>query len=445
MRKITLIIFFISLLFGPFGCLSTSNFQTWNGQQEFFGQGGAFTTVDGVDIYSIGDPDKKYKVLGVINTSTMSAAELMLLFGNSWSTSTLIKEAKAKGANAIILVDEKSKQWTNLGTDGAGHYQTTTAAINYRMALLVKYVSDDQGGRANPNTSIRPTTSQNSGVLIKIEQRAEAGDPESQFALGCTYFWGWHGVEKNYTEAIKWFEKSAQKNYGDSKKLLAGAYSLRGASKLVENVDLSSALADCNKAIEINPDYLTYCSRGSVYTKLGELKLAKEDYSRSINIDPQICYAYYLRGMVQYCEHTFRESLSDFYKSVNSITNSAESRDYSRCFIWIIQMRLGDESFASKELRAYLDGRIDASSSWALLVLKYLADDITESELLKFSVLPEYSKKSGEAFFYIGAKHLVRGDKQNAKDFLNKCLTCGRADFTEFECARADLKILEQE
>jgi hypothetical protein len=36
------------------GCISTSHFQSWSGQQEFEGKGGAFVTKDGIDIYSVG-------------------------------------------------------------------------------------------------------------------------------------------------------------------------------------------------------------------------------------------------------------------------------------------------------------------------------------------------------------------------------------------------------
>jgi len=72
------------------GCISTSHFQTWSGPPEFEGQGGSFITKDGIDIYSIGTPNKKCQILGVISTSTMSRADLMMLFGDSWSLSAMV-------------------------------------------------------------------------------------------------------------------------------------------------------------------------------------------------------------------------------------------------------------------------------------------------------------------------------------------------------------------
>jgi hypothetical protein len=89
------------------GCISVSNFQAWDGPAEFEGQGGAFTTKDGIDIYSAGAPKRKCRILGVIGTSTMSSAGMMVLFGNSWSASALAREAKAHGGNAVILTSDR--------------------------------------------------------------------------------------------------------------------------------------------------------------------------------------------------------------------------------------------------------------------------------------------------------------------------------------------------
>ena len=126
------------------GCISTSHFQAWSGPPDFEGQGGAFTTIDGIDIYSIGEPKKKCRILGVINTSTMSRAELMALFGNSWSTSAMVKEAKARGGNAVILIGDKAQMWTTSGNDANGNSQIHTDANRDRIAVLVKYMGDIQ-------------------------------------------------------------------------------------------------------------------------------------------------------------------------------------------------------------------------------------------------------------------------------------------------------------
>lgn len=138
------------------GCISISNFSAWNGPAEFEGQGGAFTTKDGIDIYTAGTPNKRCRILGVINTSTMSTAEMMVLFGNGWSVSTLVKEAKRQGGDAVILADDRARilGWTSSGAATA--YQTGSTATAYgssqtsanvsrdRVAVLVKYLGNVQ-------------------------------------------------------------------------------------------------------------------------------------------------------------------------------------------------------------------------------------------------------------------------------------------------------------
>lgn len=132
------------------GCISTSNFQEWSGPQEFDGQGGAFTTKDGIDIYSGGTPNKKCRILGVIRTQTMSRASLIMLFGDSWSESSLVKEAKKRGGDAIIIADNKTQSWLSGGNDGNGNSQLVTDASNEHIAILVKYVGDVRPQSVSP-------------------------------------------------------------------------------------------------------------------------------------------------------------------------------------------------------------------------------------------------------------------------------------------------------
>ena len=45
--------------------------------------------------------------------------------------------------------------------------------------------------------------------LIQMRQAAERGDAKAQYSLGVAYFKG-EGVQKNYTEAVKWSLKAAE-------------------------------------------------------------------------------------------------------------------------------------------------------------------------------------------------------------------------------------------
>ena len=333
------VFFAILLSFLLTGCISVSHFQAWNGPAEFEGHGGAFITKDGIDIYSSGEPFRKCRILGVVNTSTMSRAELMAVFGDSWSISTLLKEAKRRGANGIMLGNDKQNSWVTGGTDAMGNYQTSTDVARNRVAVLVKYVDiNPQSAPQNGPTNLPATTdevdkqvetalighwamvahqSQTHGswadkaeitflpenrlaaesiqngkvypqggrysvkgkrltiiddqdsrpdtisfslienhliinhggdevvfkrtdgsnfqlpaqqseadrkLLADIRAKAEKGDAQSQYELGCAFSFGNFGVAKDEVEAVKWYRKAAEQNNASGQYNLGGCY-----------------------------------------------------------------------------------------------------------------------------------------------------------------------------------------------------------------------------
>ena len=53
----------------------------------------------------------------------------------------------------------------------------------------------------------------------ELKKKAENGDAKAQFALGDKY-----AVEKNFSEAAKWYEKAAEQGVVDAQNNLSGAY-----------------------------------------------------------------------------------------------------------------------------------------------------------------------------------------------------------------------------
>jgi TPR repeat protein len=230
------------------GCISVSNFQAWDGPAEFEGQGGAFTTKDGIDIYSVGTPKRKCRIIGVIGTSTMSSAEMMALFGNSWSASKLVKEAKARGGNAVILASDRTQflGWVSGGTATAyqngntatayGSSYTTANVSRDQVAVLVKYVFDStsipetkqtidlnvQQVTAFP-TGSNALTAYSARELEEIRAKAEKGDATAQFLVGRQYASG-VGVSQDSVEAVKWYLKSAEQGNAVAQFYLGACY-----------------------------------------------------------------------------------------------------------------------------------------------------------------------------------------------------------------------------
>src|SRR5205814_8197754 len=63
--------------------------------------------------------------------------------------------------------------------------------------------------------------------LPKTRECAEKGQPVAQLKLGYLYYVG-HGVERDYSEAVKWLVKAADSNFAPAQFLLGEAH-LKGA------------------------------------------------------------------------------------------------------------------------------------------------------------------------------------------------------------------------
>lgn len=276
--------------------------------------------------------------------------------------------------------------------------------------------------------------------------KAESGDAEAQYQLGSCYYTGDFGFTKDFTEAIKWYQKAADQNYPNMQLPLASAYTQRGVLKQSKG-DSDGALADFNKAIEIKPDFTeVYCVRGYVKQCKGDLDGAFIDYNKVIEMNPRLALVYSMRGLLNYNLHKFTDALVDFRKSCE-LNSDAKIQDYSRCYIWFIRARLGEQDSATKELQTYLDNRkTGTSDDWPPKVARLLTGQLTEPDF--FKAAENADKKTDkrqhcEAYFYAGSKRLIEGDKTTATDYFEKCLATGCKEIDEYNSAAAELKSLE--
>ncbi len=81
------------------GCAST-NFIEYRGPDLVQGTGGTVRTVDGIEFWENGNPNRKVKILGVIDDKRADG-----LFSKSSRDSALAKTAKSKGGDAVVLMD----------------------------------------------------------------------------------------------------------------------------------------------------------------------------------------------------------------------------------------------------------------------------------------------------------------------------------------------------
>jgi hypothetical protein len=109
------------------GCSST-NFTEYRGPAVVQGNGGTVRVVDGIDFWENGNPDRKFKILGVIDDSRRDG-----IFTGSGRDSAIAKVARERGGDAVILVDS-DRELSGVDQYGDVHYRRNT------KLMVVKYV-----------------------------------------------------------------------------------------------------------------------------------------------------------------------------------------------------------------------------------------------------------------------------------------------------------------
>ena len=223
------------------------------------------------------------------------------------------------------------------------------------------------------------------------------------------------------------------------------AYYNRGVTKQTKG-DLDGALADYNPAIELDSTNASaYSSRAVVKQMKGNLDGALADYSSAIELNPKDAGSYNNRAALYFLAHNWRAALDD-YNRLFQLSN--QSQDFPHLYVWLIRARMGERDAANKELTDYLDQRGNgARNAWYSNVASFLLGRASEVELLAVAKIPDSLSKTGhlcEAWFYIGMKKLLAGDKTGAEGCFQASVATNQQEYTEYHFAEAELKALRK-
>jgi tetratricopeptide (TPR) repeat protein len=152
-------------------------------------------------------------------------------------------------------------------------------------------------------------------------------------------------------------------------------------------------IADCNKAIELRPDYAkAYDARGFAYHKTGEYEQAVSDYKKSIELDDNDALAYYHRGLLYYQQKQWDLALPDFSKSLELDPKGIHCQ-YYRGTIY------------------------NSQEEWDLAIA-----DLSEVAARASIAWPEPRQELAGAYYQRGMDFIVRGEYDRARDDLNKVI-----------------------
>ncbi len=220
-------------------------------------------------------------------------------------------------------------------------------------------------------------------------------------------------------------------------------YNNRGIAKKHKG-DLDGAIADYDRAIQINPKYdSAYNNRGSAKQDKGDLDGAIADYDRAIQINPKYDMAYKNRGLANTKKRNWADALADYRHTCEL---NEKGQDYPRLYIWLLRARLAETDAAGKELSAFLDKRGNAApGDWISTVGGFLLGTLAEEKLFAAASSPDAKKESEQkcdAWFYAGMKKLLAGDRTAAAEYFRKCMATEQKAFNEYKLAEAELKAL---
>jgi lipoprotein NlpI len=165
------------------------------------------------------------------------------------------------------------------------------------------------------------------------------------------------------------------------------------------------------------------------------------DYNRAIELEPDPNY-YFNRSTAYFVKRDWASALADI-RQARELDKDAP--DYPT-LIWLILAEQGQNEAANKELTADMEQQLnDASEAWTSKIASFLLNKINQADLITAAASPDPKKSRDQlcdAWFYAGIKRLLAGEKATAIDCFEKALATRAKAENEYEFAEAELKAL---
>jgi lipoprotein NlpI len=283
--------------------------------------------------------------------------------------------------------------------------------------------------------------------IAALESLADRAPTQRLFLLGFfmavagCFLAGSHLYAGVFIDRLTYWNFAARQNPG------AWAADNNIGTELVKAKRFPEGLAYLNLALQLHPNYYeAYADRGELRGLLGDAG-AKDDLDRAIALEPEKASPYLDRGVFELAQGQPTDALRDLEQFRKMADHDISMRDYAALWIWIARSQLGDKATADSDLAAALaDNWVSAPDSWVAQDARFLLGRLPEKDYLAAAAAvsdPEKAKDQFcEAWYYIGTKRLLDGDKTGAIAAFQFSLATGRIDFFEYVLSRATLQRL---
>lgn len=202
-----------------------------------------------------------------------------------------------------------------------------------------------------------------------------------------------------------------------------------------------AALSDLDAVIHLNPRFSgAYNDRGGIKEMSGDLDGAIADFTEAINLDPRSHKEYCNRGLMKYAKGDLSGATDDFRRA----SELEPTNPYPEIFLWLVRNRQAQTAEADRQLSAYLDKHIERSADhWGAKVCSFLTGKLSEPEFLGGTGSYFAYREQGhqcEAWYYVGMKRLLAGDKTGAATSFEKSIATNSRSFQEYFLATFELK-----
>ncbi len=214
---------------------------------------------------------------------------------------------------------------------------------------------------------------------------------------------------------------------------------------LYDSVGLSGlAQYDFNQAIRLKPDLAeAYNSLGVHYTQQMNFIQAYEAFDATLDINPDMEFAFLNRGIALYYGGRPDLAVRDF----SEFYNKNASDPYRALWNYLASSEI-DKPQALIELaqqRKNLD-----ETNWATQLVDLYLEKITENQLLSSLVSGVTSQQQltdrlCEAYFYLGKYHSARDNKGIASNYFKLALSTNVFEYVEHRYARLELNLLRDD
>jgi len=214
---------------------------------------------------------------------------------------------------------------------------------------------------------------------------------------------------------------------------------------LYDSVGLSGlAQYDFNLAIQLKPDLAeAYNSMGVHYTQQMDFIQAYEAFDATLDINPDMEFAFLNRGIALYYGGRPDLAVRDF----GTFYNINASDPYRALWNYLASSEI-DKPQAMIQLAAQRKNLDE--SNWATQLVDLYLGKSTESELLNALIKGVTSQQQltdrlCEAYFYLGKYHSARDNRGIASNYFKLALSTNVFEYVEHRYARLELNLLRDE